>query len=177
MSEYVITIVPVTEDGFSGPAGQMMVRVDIDGGHTTVKELTMRAHEGSGLAAAPYVNVEMLVAAFTPPEGAPATAPRRSPVPTSERAEPKATARSSRGRGAATRNSRTAAGRRGTGGTANHLRAGRAYRKAPDLAELEAAYLKTGTIAGVADEFGVPVHTAQGWITRMRRKNSASGQG
>ena len=50
---------------------------------------------------------------------------------------------------------------------------GRAYRRAPGIEELEAAYAETGTIAGVAEHFDVPVHTAQGWISRLRRKTAA----
>jgi hypothetical protein len=54
------------------------------------------------------------------------------------------------------------------------IRDGRAYRKAPAAKELEAAYAEIGTINGVAEHFGVPVHTAQGWISRLRR-NAAAG--
>jgi transposase len=46
----------------------------------------------------------------------------------------------------------------------------RAYRRMPDQAELKATYLQSRTITGVAAHYGVPTHTAQGWISRLRRK-------
>ncbi|MFY1636164.1 hypothetical protein ACN27F_23300 [Solwaraspora sp. WMMB335] len=46
------------------------------------------------------------------------------------------------------------------------VRAGRIYRKMPnDLAEV---YAEQGTIVGVAKHYGVPRHTAQGWVGRLR---------
>lgn len=176
MSQYIITIVPVAEDGLSGPALQTMVRIDTTGEQAIVTELTMRVPEGSGLAAAclPYVDFGMLVAAFTPPQcQRPQPAQMATPAP--ERAlepvVPNVAVRSG-----STKRGGPAAGRT-TVAKPNHLGASRAYRKAPDVADLEAAYVKTGTIIGVAEHFGVPVHTAQGWITRMRRKNSLLAPG
>lgn len=49
-------------------------------------------------------------------------------------------------------------------------RTDRAYRRMPDPAELKDIYLFNRTITGVAQHYGVPTHTAQGWISRLRRK-------
>jgi hypothetical protein len=47
----------------------------------------------------------------------------------------------------------------------------RAYRKMP--ADFAAVYLRAGTTAAIVDHYGVPHHTAQRWIGRYRKQNSA----
>jgi hypothetical protein len=156
MSEYIITVVPVADDGSAAAVAQTMVRVETDGYDTTVKELVVRAPDGAGLASGdlPRIDFELLLRALQP-SGVPRS---RRPAPAPEPASPPAPRR-----GGVARISRAA----------EHLQAGRAYRRAPDLDELEEVYLRVGTIAGVAAHFEVPVHTAQGWITRMRRRNNS----
>jgi hypothetical protein len=44
----------------------------------------------------------------------------------------------------------------------------RAYRRMPD--DLAATYAKSGSVTAVARHYGVPRHTAQGWIGRLRRQ-------
>jgi hypothetical protein len=166
MGQYIITIVPVADDDFAGPVSQTTVRVEIDNGRPTVTELIMRAPGGSGLVNGelPYVDFETLLRAFVP-DGEAGPAPRERPAPkaASEKpAAPNKPAAPSRVNGA-----------RSAGTKVGHLPAGRAYRRAPEVEELEAAYAETGTITGVAERFSVPVHTAQGWISRLRRKNAA----
>ncbi|MFC8387032.1 hypothetical protein [Nocardia sp. NPDC057272] len=46
---------------------------------------------------------------------------------------------------------------------------GRAYRKMPDIGELRATYERLGTVTAVAKHYGVPRHTAQGWMGRLRK--------
>ncbi len=160
MSEYIITVVPVTDDGSVARVAQTTVRVETDGYATTVKELVVRAPDGAGLASGDLrrIDFELLLRALQP-SGAPRS---RRPAPAPEPADGPASAPAPR-RGGVARVSRAA----------EHLQAGRAYRRAPDLDELEEVYLRVGTIAGVAAHFEVPVHTAQGWITRMRRRNNS----
>ncbi|HEU4424414.1 MAG TPA: hypothetical protein VFR67_17950 [Pilimelia sp.] len=173
MSEYIITIVPVTEDDVAGPISQTIVRVETQDGKPFIKELTMRGLEGSGLDATrlPHVDFEMLMRAFLPGTAQPVTAPAPRPVdvpeqrPVPRRSTPRSTADATPGTGAA------APSRRRAGVKASHIQKGRAYRRAPEPEELAAAYEETGSIAGLAAHFGVPVHTAQGWISRLRRKN------
>lgn len=50
---------------------------------------------------------------------------------------------------------------------------GRAYRKMPDPAELRENLRKIGTVTGLAKHYGVPRHTAQGWVGRLRKADSA----
>lgn len=45
----------------------------------------------------------------------------------------------------------------------------RAYRRMPPSAELKAVHMEKGTITAVAKHYGVPRHTAQGWMIRMRK--------
>lgn len=177
MSEYIITIVPVTEDDVAGPISQTIVRVETQDGKPFIKELTMRGLEGSGLDATrlPHVDFEMLMRAFLPGAAQPVTAPAPRPVDVPEqRPVPRrSTARSTPEAGSGTGGT-AAASRRRAGGAAGHIQKGRAYRRAPEPAELAAAYEETGSVAGLASHFGVPVHTAQGWISRLRRKNAFS---
>jgi hypothetical protein len=49
---------------------------------------------------------------------------------------------------------------RGAGG------AGRAYRRMPD--DLAAVYQRVGGASAVAEHYGVPRHTVQGWLRRLR---------
>jgi hypothetical protein len=44
----------------------------------------------------------------------------------------------------------------------------RAYRRMPPAEEVLAAYRQLGTVSGLAEHFGVPRHTVQGWARRLR---------
>ncbi|MFJ4649657.1 hypothetical protein ACIP5Y_00110 [Nocardia sp. NPDC088792] len=55
--------------------------------------------------------------------------------------------------------------------------AGRAYRRMPDIGELRATYERMGTVTAVARHYGVPRHTAQGWIGRLRKLDRPSETG
>jgi hypothetical protein len=61
-------------------------------------------------------------------------------------------------------------------GSATAIRGGRAYRRMPDVDDLRAAYQRIGTVTGVAKHYDVPRHTAQGWLARLRKLQSTSGQ-
>jgi hypothetical protein len=173
MSEYIVTIVPVIDDEFAGPATQTIVRIDTQAGRPAVKEFTVRAPEGSGLVTSElsYLDIESLLRAFEPcaaADAAPrvdtAAEPEAGSAGSRRSVQPKAAAPTSARRAAA-------AGRAAADGG---VPPSRAYRRAPDPAELEAAYAEAGSISGLAAHFDVPVHTAQGWITRARRKKALS---
>jgi hypothetical protein len=157
MSQYIITIVPVVDDGLS--TAQTVVRVETVDGALTVKEITVRAPDSAGLVGDEILDVDydLLLRALSPDasraRSAAGGADRGDPGSPSPAAPP-----SRRGR---------PAGRRGA---QPHLPPGRAYRRAPEPAELEQVYAETGSIAGVAEHFEVPVHTAQGWVSRLRRR-------
>jgi hypothetical protein len=71
--------------------------------------------------------------------------------------------RSGRGRSAkpsagAASNGRTAAGE------------ARAYRRMPDQSELIDAYRQASSVTGLAEQYGVPRHTMNGWLGRLRQQ-------
>jgi hypothetical protein len=49
---------------------------------------------------------------------------------------------------------------------------GRVYRRTPE--DLGAVYQQAKTAAAVADHYGVPQHTAQGWIRRVKATDTAT---
>jgi hypothetical protein len=44
----------------------------------------------------------------------------------------------------------------------------RAYRRMPSPDDVLSAYSQVGTVSGLAEHFGVPRHTVQGWARRLR---------
>lgn len=52
----------------------------------------------------------------------------------------------------------------------------RSYRKMPEPEKVLAVYGQTGTITALAEHFGVPRHTAQGWAGRLRRQGFHIGR-
>jgi transposase len=46
----------------------------------------------------------------------------------------------------------------------------------PPADEVVAAYQQVGTVSGLADHFGVPRHTVQGWARRLRRQGYQIGR-
>ena len=51
--------------------------------------------------------------------------------------------------------------------------ADRVYRKTPD--DFAAVYRQASTAAAIADHYGVPRHTAHGWINRLKKQDAATG--
>jgi hypothetical protein len=60
--------------------------------------------------------------------------------------------------------------------TAEDAKGERAYRRMPPAEEVMAAYGQVGTVSGLADFFGVPRHTVQGWARRLRGEGYSIGQ-
>jgi outer membrane biosynthesis protein TonB len=54
--------------------------------------------------------------------------------------------------------------------TAPNTSGGRAYRRMPE--DFRAVYQQTSSPAAIADHYGVPRHTAQGWIRRIKNDNN-----
>lgn len=147
MSEYVIVITPTGSDGepdLTGP--QTTVRVDTTDGPRIV-ELTVRAAGGAGLhnRALPTVDFDLLVRAISPGS----TALRAEPAPAAPVSlAPVAPATSGEDRP-------------------------RPYRKMPETEVVVAAYEELGkSVGAVAKRFGVPRHTAQAWVSRLRKQGS-----
>jgi hypothetical protein len=187
MSRYVITISPDNGGEAGGQAAHTTVRVDTSTGDTRITELTVRSGNGGGLAPTdvPVVDLDLLVRALTPRQALAATEARgatdaRGLVPeasvATEAAPAKAPARKA-GRKKAT--PAKAAAKKATRAkrAAPTGEGKRAYRRMPDPQQVLAAYRKVGTVAGLADHFGVPRHTATSWARRLRQQGHAVGRG
>jgi hypothetical protein len=48
----------------------------------------------------------------------------------------------------------------------------RAYRRMPDAGEVVAVWRKGRKVMAVAEHFGVPRHTANGWLRRLRSQGA-----
>lgn len=145
MAQYKVSITPVRDDGASDDASRTTMWVCVDGGHVYIKELTVRVADDvkAGAGDLIQVDLDMLMRAFAPKEnGSGSAVPGLGGArPQSAPAPAPATAKT-----------------------------GRAYRRMPDPNDVKNTYLRSRTITGVAAHYGVPTHTAQGWISRLRRK-------
>jgi hypothetical protein len=52
----------------------------------------------------------------------------------------------------------------------------RNYRRMPPVDDVMAAYHEAGSVSALADHFGVPRHTVQGWARRLRREGYEIGR-
>jgi hypothetical protein len=183
MSKYVITITP--DPPTEAPGAETIVRLDVSTGRPRVRELIVRSGEGT-TTATELANIDfaMLVRAFSGAgEGAaPAADPLVARVPEpvfSGRATAATEDRSARGRAGRPTSERPAPERAGRERrAADRVGAGeaRAYRRMPDPDEAFAVYQELGTITNLAEHYGVPRHTAQGWATRLRRMGYEIGR-
>lgn len=172
MSGYTVTITP--SGGQSGP--QTTIQVDTTSGAARVTELTVRAG-GSGLSPheLPVIDLAGLVAALAP-GSAPALAAAPS-APVAAAAAPTPAGRGRRGRKATTASTTTVDApkkavrgrRRGAASDEAPAKAGRAYRRMPAQDDVLAAWNDTHSATQVANHFGVPRHTATGWLRRLRQ--------
>jgi hypothetical protein len=157
MTAYTITITPDDGDGTT-----TTLRLDITRGVATLTDVHL--HAGAGLSGGqlPTIDYALLLQAVGQQTGGTV---RATAAGTSV----------ARGRQPATRRRRGAAAvvepakavraaakktARGTGGQ------GRAYRRMPD--DLAAVYQRIGGASAVAQHYGVPRHTVQGWLRRLR---------
>jgi hypothetical protein len=159
MTSYTITITPEDADGTT-----TTLRLDVTGGAATLTDVHL--HAGAGLSAGqlPAIDYALLLRAVGQETGAPAkaTAARkaagrgRQPAKRTRRAAPAAAepTRATRSRAAAKKAARS-------GGTD-----GRAYRRMPE--DLTGVYKRIGGTTAVAEHYGVPRHTVQGWLRRLR---------
>jgi hypothetical protein len=156
VNQYIVTITPVASDGSGTEARpSMIVRVEVSDGEPHIVELSARAPAGTDLASGdlPPIDLKRLAQVFS--DG---TAVRRTATPSTRRTV---------ARPPAPTPNRTRSVKE------TEVRTARAYRRMPDPESLKKAYAEIGSIAGVAKHYGVPTHTAQGWIGRLRRLGMA----
>jgi hypothetical protein len=159
MTSYTITITPEGADGTT-----TTLRLDVTRGVATLTDVHL--HAGAGLSAGrlPAIDYALLLRAVGQETGAPAkaTAARkaagrgRQPAKRTRRAAPAAAepTKATRARVAAKKAARGAGGQ------------GRAYRRMPE--DLAAVFNRVGGASAVAEHYGVPRHTVQGWLRRLR---------
>jgi hypothetical protein len=186
VTKYVITISP---EG-PAPGTQITLRVDLSSGRPRVEELLVRPPGDRGLGPTDLsVDVGLLLRAFIgDKDGQIAPEPdsvlgERSTASVSSASAPVApggpaprdassgtvnTDKPAAGERAPRREAARATGRRIGGGSAGATTE-RPYRRMPDPEEMMVVYQQYGTITGLAEHFGVPRHTAQGWASRLRR--------
>jgi hypothetical protein len=143
MSGYTVIIAP--HEGSSG--AHTTIQVDTAGGQPRVTEVHIRATGTDGLSAQqlPVLDLVALLSALGP-AGSPALPVAPEPV----------------------RESAAVRSRRSRKKAAEPEKKGRAYRKMPDQDEVVAAWGETGKVSALAEHFGVPRHTATGWLRRLR---------
>ncbi len=180
MSSYTITI--RADDANA----ETKVTVDDSGGRPKVTEVSVRATSGAGLSAQQLsaIDPDLLLRAVTPRAATKATsavaASASAAAPRKAAAKKAAAKKASRGTRAATRTGAKKAGARKAAGTKATVRrakrttasasggtAARVYRRMPD--DLAATFASVSSISAVARHYGVPRHTAQGWVARLRR--------
>jgi hypothetical protein len=147
MAQYIVTITPVLGSGGNEDEGsRTTMRVVAEDGHAYIKELTVRVAENARLGPSEVIQVDLdiLLQAFASRQPEIAVRSQAAPVAAgSARSMPSMSARA---------------------------KPDRAYRRMPVPSEVKASYLASRTITGVAEHYGVPTHTAQGWVSRLRRK-------
>ncbi len=169
MASFTITVTP--DDG---AGAQTTIRVKTAPGSARITELTVKAAGGGGLSPDELsaVDLDALIAAIAPtgtttvaeltaemPTGVPAHLPakpgRRAKAAGARPAGAKASNGGSRRAAATTDGEQSDTGRR-------------AYRRMPEVDEVLDAYRRVGGTTALARYFGVPRHTATGWLRRLR---------
>jgi hypothetical protein len=174
---------PEDEDG----SGEATLRVETDPSAPRVIEMTVRATAAEGrsaslLAAIDLQGVVMALSAGVRSVPVGSREPDTAPAPRSSSESTSAEVRRTRStvrkatpaKTASKTTGRKAADARAAGEISNapsRRKSERPYRHMPDPAELAAAYEEVGTVTGLAQRYGVPRHTAQGWVARLRKLN------
>jgi hypothetical protein len=164
MSTYTITITPDDTTRAS-----TTVRVDVSDDTARITEYLVRSGTPSGLVAhqLPAVDLDLLLRAVLPSAGAGGV--RASVTPAAEAPRRRTATRGRRGV-KATAKAETPAKATKAARTAKKAASGgeRAYRRAPE--DLVEVFNDLGGVTAVARHYGVPRHTAQSWVRRLRNE-------
>jgi hypothetical protein len=195
MSGYTVTITPAGDQ--SGPQTTIEVDTSSGAARVVELTVRAAGGNGLAPQQLPVIDLAGLIAALVPPTAhaitaethtPAATAPAPEAAPTSQRrkraprgsrteasraeapAAPRKRATKARTtESAGPRKSTSTRGRRRQAAeAAAEPRTGRAYRRMPDQDEVVAAWQQSGSVSAVAQHFGVPRHTATGWLRRLR---------
>ena len=160
VNRFVITIARERDTRASDP--HATITVEVSEGRANATELTVRAGKGGSVDRASLPVVDVLMQALSADEARAARGAATASVDRGDESAPAAPARRRSTRAAA-------AGGRRSRKTAAASDSGRAYRRMPEPDEVLAAYQEVGTVSGLADHFGVPLHTVKGWARRLRQ--------
>lgn len=183
MSRYVVVITPETEDTeATSRHAEATIKIETAGPTPRITEMTIRSTAAGGLSAhtLPSIDLEAVVAALvagvnpSAPVAHPET--RRAATHVAETTPATAGEQAPTQQSHATRNTTDPTPSVPPDTTALGVPE-RAYRRMPDADEVRAAYEKIGTVTGLARHYGVPRHTAQGWMSRLRKLAAESPAG
>jgi hypothetical protein len=160
VNRFVISIARERE-ARAGDSGAT-ITVEVSNGRAHATELNVRAGKGGSVDHASLSVVDVLMRALSTDEAPTTRAAAPRAVEAVAEAEPAAPSRRRSSRAAA-------AGGRRSKRTAAAADSGRAYRRMPEPDDVLAAYQEVGTVSGLADHFGVPLHTVKGWARRLRQ--------
>jgi len=148
VTEYVLTLARSESDEHA----RIVMRVLVGPGGVKVTEFEVRPGTSGELGSGdvPAVDFTLLAKAFSP---MPSTTAAETPAHEPESGELFAVADVSSS----------------SPNAASSERNGRAYRKMPAPAQVLKVLREEGTVVAMAKRFGVPRHTAQGWLARIRR--------
>jgi hypothetical protein len=149
MTRYTVVIRP--EHAGDGAQGEATVVVETGSSTPRIVEMTIRASSTDGRSAVTMPSIDLagvvhaLSAGIRPADSAaaPTVAPATvvdAPGAADVPQEPAGTARENR-----------------------------PYRQMPPAEDLKAVHERVGTVTALAAHYGVPRHTAQGWMTRLRK--------
>jgi len=165
VDRFVITIARERDARSGDPHATIMV--EVSEGRANATELTVRAGKGGSVDRASLPVVDVLMQALSADEARAARGSSTASVDRGAESAPTGTAPAAPARRRSTRTA--AAGGRRSRKTAPASDSGRAYRRMPEPDEVLAAYQEVGTVSGLADHFGVPLHTVKGWARRLRQ--------
>jgi hypothetical protein len=164
VSLYTISISP---DDRGGAITTVSVELDDQGTAVRIREMTVRPADGSGLSPQqlPSIDFELLLRAIGPASRREVSTPVAAAAPQRGRGARRRRTSDDTPAGATKRRTRRSAAK---AATSTSTSAGRAYRRMPD--DLSEVYEELESVTAVARHYGVPRHTAQGWMNRLRQR-------
>jgi hypothetical protein len=157
MSSYTITITPEGADGTT-----TTLRLDVTRGVATLTDVHLHATAGLSAGQLPSIDYALLLRAVGQEAGAPAKATKAGKA-TGRARQPATRVRRA---AAAAQPTKAARARVAAKKTARGGGGARAYRRMPE--DLATVFTRVGGASAAAEHYGVPRHTVQGWLRRLR---------
>lgn len=167
--------IAIASSDASGPSAT--IHVDVGSSGLRVTDLSIRpARDGSALPRElATLNLRSLLSTIADLSGAVGEPDASAPAPVADTSEgwdeppvrPAARATAGSTSKASARQSRRASTSRGRKA---EKAVGRAYRRTPD--DIVETFQRLGGVTAVAEHYGVPRHTAQGWVRRLRKEGA-----